>query len=175
MSKILITSLVFFMFSSLSIASTKTKKSTNKKDRVEKLIKEFEDDIPVPTVKVNELLKLPKEKIKQEYVIVDVRDDDEVKVSHIPGAISKKEFEKNIHKYKNKKIVPYCTIGYRSAKYTKKLVDKGMDAKNMRGSILLWLHEGGEVVDSSESKTNKVHVYGSKWDLLPKRFETYKK
>jgi rhodanese-related sulfurtransferase len=158
-----------------TLVASKASTDQQRKKSVEKLIKEFEQDIPVPTITVDKLLKLKRSERKDQYLVVDVREDFERKVSAIPGSISKEDFEKNKAAFKGKKIVPYCTIGYRSAKYTKKLVSQGFDAKNMRGSILLWLHEGGEVVDTNQKTTTKVHVYGKKWDLLPSQFQSLKK
>ena len=131
----LLTGLSFFALDAL-IAS-KASSDLQRKKSVEKLIKEFEKDIPVPTITVDKLLGLKKSDRKSQYLIVDVRQDYERKVSAIPDSISKEDFEKNKGSFKGKKIVPYCTIGYRSAKYTKKLVSQGFDAQNMRGSILL--------------------------------------
>jgi len=37
---------------------------------------------------------------------------------------------------------------------------------NIKGGILAWIHEGLYIVDN-KGKTQKVHVYGSKWNLVP--------
>lgn len=99
-------------------------------------------------------------------VLVDVRGSDEQEISKIKNAISKSEFEKNTGIYKGRKIIVYCTIGYRSGLFVKKLRTQGFGAYNLKGGILLWAHAGKDVV-SKDGPSKRVHVYGKKWDLLP--------
>ena len=82
-------------------------------------------------------------------VVVDVRTEAERAVSVIKGAVTKEQYEADVNgEYVGKKIVAYCTIGYRSGKYVEKLIkDKGVDAYNLRGSILAWTHAGGRFGD----------------------------
>ena len=104
-------------------------------------------------------------------VLVDVRDAAERQVSIIPGAISTEAFEKNRERYKGKKIVTYCTIGYRSGLYAGRLRKKGFNAVNLAGSILSWTHAGKTVINEN-GPTNAVHVYGKKWDLAADGYMT---
>ncbi len=166
---------IFTVFTISTLLASKNMSDSLRKQNIEKMIQDFEKKIFVPTIEVKDIFKISRHDIKKDYIIVDVREDFEQEVSVIPGAISKKEFEKNISKYKNKKIIPYCTIGYRSAKYTEELISKKINAKNMRGSILLWMHEGGKLVDTNGKSTENVHVYGEKWDLAPKKYKSLKK
>ena len=69
--------------------------------------------------------------------------------------------------YQSKKVVCYCTVGGRSGVYTEKLRRKGMDAVNLKGSVLAWANAGKEFVDSKGSETRAVHVSGAKWNVLP--------
>ncbi|MCK5551872.1 MAG: rhodanese-like domain-containing protein, partial [Deltaproteobacteria bacterium] len=94
----------------------------------------------------------------------------EQEVSMLPGAITSEEFEGNMEKYQDKTIVVYCTIGNRSGHYTKHLIEKGIRAYNLRGSILAWIHAGQRLVSDGE-ETRRVHVYGRKWNLAPKEYE----
>lgn len=103
-------------------------------------------------------------------VLVDVRELEERNVSEIKNAISKTDFEKNIEKYKGRKIIAYCAIGYRSGLFVKILRTQGFEAYNLKGGILLWVHAGKSVM-SNEGPSKKVHVYGKKWDLLPTGWE----
>ena len=41
---------------------------------------------------------------------------------------------------------------------------------NLRGGLLAWVHDGGEVVDE-KGKTKRIHVYGRKWNLAPRSYE----
>jgi sodium/bile acid cotransporter 7 len=102
-------------------------------------------------------------------VLVDVRSDEERKVSTIPGAISRQEFEEDPARFSGREVVTYCTIGYRSGLYTQKLVGEGWDASNLRGSILAWAH-GGQELDRGGSTTRQVHVYGARWNLVPEGY-----
>ena len=90
-------------------------------------------------------------------------------VSVIPGAISKADFEAKHEKGEGKKIVCYCTIGYRSGLYVKELQKKGVDnAHNLAGSILAWTHvDGTTLVDSAGKPTKELHTYGRRWALAP--------
>ncbi|GMV90880.1 MAG: hypothetical protein AMXMBFR82_06580 [Candidatus Hydrogenedentota bacterium] len=103
-------------------------------------------------------------------VLVDVRTEDEREISGIPDAISKAKFEQYEDAYADKTIVTYCTIGYRSGIYAETLREKGLDARNLRGSILSWVHEGRPVVDPEGAETRRVHIYGPEWNLLPEGY-----
>jgi hypothetical protein len=109
-----------------------------------------------------------------------VRSVEERNVSMIPGSITSEEFEslikQNPDHYKSKLIVPYCTIGYRSGKYGSNLKKEyGFEnVRNGEGIVLctyvcpnLVRKEGG--VDVS---TNKVHTFGSDWDLTSDSYTT---
>ncbi len=146
-----------------------------KRLRIERMIQKFESGFNAPTIKVRDMMRISKRNLFDSYVVVDVREGYEQKVSTIPGAITKADFEKNMVKYKTKKVISYCTIGYRSAEYTNTLVAKGFDALNLRGSVLSWTHEGGKLVDHDGKDTKKVHVYGKDWDLVPEGFRSVTK
>ncbi len=103
-------------------------------------------------------------------VVVDVRDDEEREVSMLPGALSREEFEKRRDELAGREIVTYCTIGYRSGLYTRKLVGEGWKASNLRGSIVSWTHVGGELVRDG-APTRRVHVYGKRWNLVAEGYE----
>ena len=103
-------------------------------------------------------------------VVVDVRDDEEREISVIRGAISQEEFEGRRDELAGREIVTYCTIGYRSGLYTRKLVDEGWKASNLRGSLVSWTHVGGDLVKDG-APTRRVHVYGRKWSLVAEGYE----
>ncbi len=121
----------------------------------------------VPELTADELRQLQS---KQEIVLVDVRTPDEQVVSMIPGAITATEFEDNRRSYEGATVVTYCTIGGRSGKYAKGLVDAGVKAFNLRGAILAWTHAGGDLVDT-EGPTRRVHVHGRKMNLTADGYE----
>ena len=98
------------------------------------------------------------------------RDPDTAKELYEAGVISKKEFEKSPDRFAGREVVAYCTIGLRSGKYTEKLIKKGWDAHNLRGSIVSWTHVGGEL-EQGGSATRRVHVYGKPWNLVAEGYE----
>ncbi len=105
-------------------------------------------------------------------VLVDVREKKEYAVSIIPGAVTQKEFERRKERFRDYRIVVYCTIGYRSGEYTEKLVEEGFDALNLVGGVLAWAHDGFSFTrQGGQSDTNRVHVYGKKWNLVPEGYE----
>jgi len=129
---------------------------------------EFKRSFPaVRDLSVDELTELGK---RQPLVIVDVRPEEERRVSMIPDAVSKDWFEEHRDHYHDKLVVTYCTIGARSGKYAESLQREGFDVVNLRGSILAWAHEGRPLVDKS-GPTNRVHVYSADWNLLPAGYE----
>lgn len=111
------------------------------------------------------------QKNKDEYVLVDVRSEKEVKVSRIPGALTRVEFESQRSRYKDKKILTYCTIGVRSSKYAKSLKKEGFKTFNLKESILGWTHRGLPLVDPDKKETRKVHVYAEAWNLVGKEYK----
>lgn len=124
----------------------------------------FED---VPDIDVRGAKKLLD---KHAAILVDTRTEEERMVSILPGAISKAAYEENPDAHKQKIIIPYCTIGARSGKYAKELVDRGIPVKNLKGSILSWAH-AGYLFEKDGAPSRKAHVYGATWDLLPEGYE----
>jgi sodium/bile acid cotransporter 7 len=108
-----------------------------------------------------------------EIVFVDTREEDEMKVSMLPGAITQQAFLEEIDRYEGKTIVAYCTISFRSGLFAKELAARGVAILNLRGGILAWALEGGGVCDD-EGETRRIHVYGSKWNYVPSGYEAVK-
>ncbi len=139
-----------------------------KKQRIEAMIVRFESKFSVPQVAASTVMQWVKE---DNALLLDAREPRETLVSKIPGAIAKREFEQNPAQYKTRKIIVYCTIGYRSAAYAEKWNKRGYDMHNLRGSLLLWTHAQGALVDAKGADTRQVHVYGRDWDLLPAAYQ----
>jgi rhodanese-related sulfurtransferase len=100
--------------------------------------------------------------IPEGAIFVDIREDKEYKVSHIPGAWTQDEFE-NAHVASGTPVILYCSVGYRSGKYGEKLFKMGVDnVYNLYGGIFNWTNEGHEMVDE-KGPTDKVHTYNKKW------------
>ena len=110
----------------------------------------------------------------ERFVFIDTREPQEACVSTLQHAITKKTYfellEQNPKAYKDATLVAYCTIGYRSGLFAKEMLEKNSVVYNLKGGILGWVHEGGDVFDV-HGKTNKVHVCGKEWDLMPIGYE----
>lgn len=109
-------------------------------------------------------------KAMKDIVLLDARELKEFKVSHLPGAqwvgfdTFEKEFLKSISK--NKKIVVYCSMGYRSEKIAEKIEAEGFtDVSNLYGGIFEWVNQGNIVVDSTNHPTDRVHAYAKTWGI----------
>ncbi len=141
-----------------------------KRDLVERMSDEIERDFPgVEIITAEELLRV---RDSGEVVLVDAREEEEREVSWIPGAISAAAFEREPDSYADNTVVVYCTIGYRSSEYAKRMASLGHRVVNLRGSLLAWVHAGGPVVGPGGEPTTELHVYGRPWDLAPARYET---
>ena len=107
----------------------------------------------------------------ERLLFVDVRKEAEQEVSMLPGAITDKEFLKKPGAYRDRLVIAYCTIGYRSGGFAQKLQKKSIPVLNLQGGILVWLHAHGKVYKHGKA-VNRVHVYGKKWDLVPSAYKS---
>jgi len=106
----------------------------------------------------------------EDLVLVDVRHEKEMAVSIIPGAVTKSEFLSQKESYSDKTIVAYCTIGYRSGIFAAEMQKQGMDVYNLKGGILSWVLEGGQVRNNT-GIVKQLHVYGDKWSYVPEGYD----
>ena len=101
-------------------------------------------------------------------VLLDVRTKAEFAVSHLARAehVEPEASPSVIRLPKDERIVTYCSVGYRSGRFAKKLSDAGFtNVVNLEGSIFRWANEGRPVV-SGGRKAEKVHPYNRTWGLL---------
>lgn len=146
-----------------------TVEDEKKYQQVIKMYRDYTKKFPqVADIPASEAIPLLK---SSETVFVDVRKAKEQEVSMIPGAVTKEEFLENLALYRDKRIIAYCTISYRSGKFAGKMAKKGVVITNLEAGLLGWVHEGGPL-HSVRKKTNKLHVYGKKWNLAPAQIET---
>ena len=129
----------------------------------------------IPTISAEQIRTLQSnEEWTDRSVIVDVRAKAETDVSVIPGAITKSEFEKNSLQHQGKTVIAYCTVGYRSGIYGKKLASEGWHAYNYKGSILDWCENQFPLVSRDGETTNHVHTYSSEYKVAKGYEATYK-
>ena len=143
-----------------------------KKETVYRMYAGYKKDFPnVKDLSPQQAIELLNQ---DKLVFVDIRKPEEMAVSMLPGAVSRKHFLNHINQYKDRTIVAYCTISYRSGVFARDLSKQGIAVLNLQAGILAWLLEGGKVYDQSEKEVKRVHVYGDKWDYAPGGYETVK-
>ncbi|QDV24517.1 rhodanese-like domain-containing protein [Aureliella helgolandensis] len=104
------------------------------------------------------------------FVVVDVRLEQEINVSIIPGAITKTQYEQDSERYRGWLVIPYCTVGVRSGAYAKELASKNITVKNYKGSILKWVEAGLPLVTLEGKPTRRVHTYSDRY-RIPANYE----
>lgn len=103
-------------------------------------------------------------------VLLDVRTKPEFEVSHIHDArrVDPEANAAAINLPKDQPIVTYCSVGYRSGGFAKKLQDAGYtNVQNMTGSIFEWANEG-RPIERDGKRVDKVHPYNTAWGKLLK-------
>jgi rhodanese-related sulfurtransferase len=109
---------------------------------------------------------------KGHVTLIDIRTKKERQISILPNAISQDEFVNNIAKYKNKILIAYCTIGYRSGAFAEKY--RVYKIFNLKGGVLAWSHYNGKFVKNGQ-ETKRVHTYSIEWNLLNKNYQAISK
>lgn len=101
----------------------------------------------------------------QTLYLLDVREVEEYAVSHIAGSINRTD-PTSISLPKDARVVSYCSVGIRSAAFTRRLQEKGFtQAVNLRGSIFEWANKGYPLVQG-EKATRYVHPFNKRWGVL---------
>ena len=103
--------------------------------------------------------------------LLDVRTRAEFDVSHLRGAmhVEPDAAAAAVGGRKDQLIVTYCSVGYRSGAFAKKLGEAGYtNVTNLEGSIFRWANEDRPIVSGGRA-TDKVHPYNRTWGLLLKR------
>ncbi len=105
-----------------------------------------------------------------DIVWLDAREKAEFQVSKIEGAqwVGYDDFslDRVAGLPKDRKIVVYCSVGYRSEKVSEQLIDAGFtDVQNLYGGIFEWKNQGNSVVDSTDAVTEEVHAFNRLWGI----------
>ena len=122
-------------------------------------------DHDVNEVSVEEVLKMDS---LINIIYLDAREKNEFDVSHIDSAIwvgyDSFDIDSLQNLPKDKKIVVYCSVGYRSEKVSEKLIKQGFtDVSNLYGGIFEWKNAGYPVYNSEKKATENVHAYDKNW------------
>jgi len=101
-------------------------------------------------------------------VVLDARENNEYKVSHIKGSrlvgYNKFSLESVKDIPKDTPLVVYCSLGVRSEQIGEKLIAAGYsNVKNLYGGIFDWVYHDYLIVDKKEHRTDKVHTYDKNW------------
>ena len=94
-------------------------------------------------------------------LLLDVRTPAEYEVSHLAGA---KQVEPDalaaiVREPKDRPIVTYCSVGYRSGGFAKKLGEAGFtNVMNLEGSIFRWANEGRPVFRGARAVTKCIRT-----------------
>ena len=160
---------VIIPFLLLSCDNRNNLSDQGKLEKINSMYQEYKESFSdVPDITVRELLQMMSD---SNIILVDTREKAECSVSMIPEAVSTEQFEQDITKHKNKTVITYCTIGLRSGQYAERLQKQGLKAYNLKGGILAWAHDGRKFINANK-ETTRAHVYGPKWNLLPKDYES---
>ncbi|MFN6461688.1 MAG: rhodanese-like domain-containing protein [Nostoc sp. DedVER02] len=110
--------------------------------------------------------------VKPEPLVLDVRSHTEYAVSHIKTAVHIDAFTPDLAALsivsKDRVIIVYCAVGYRSAKLAQQMDEAGMKCiYNLNGGIFQWANEG-RTIFKDEHPTQLVHPYNRIWGKLLK-------
>ncbi len=119
----------------------------------------------VPLIHQDEL----REKLEKENIaLLDTRSDKEFQVSHLQGArfVDYDNFSTTIVEDldKDKPVILYCSVGYRSEKIGERLQEMGFtEVYNLYGGIFDWKNKDNPVVNTHQNPTDSVHTYNKNW------------
>ena len=121
-------------------------------------------DRNVPKISVDEFIEMN----RNEVFVLDIREEEEFKVSHLKNARHVGYFWFDMRKVYNipvdAHVVLYCSIGARSEKIAQKLMNSGY--KNiyiLYGGIFEWVNSGQPVYKHNGVQTSEIHTYNTEW------------
>lgn len=107
-------------------------------------------------------------------LLVDVRETNEHEISTISNShliVPSSDISPlidDIRRKSIKKVVAYCSLGYRSCKLIQKLKCEfpDVDYYSLEGGLFKWANENRTIVNSDGEATNFVHPYNIVWGKL---------
>lgn len=97
-----------------------------------------------------------------DLTIIDVRTEEEFKVSHLPNALHYSPSMLDTLDT-SKPIMVYCTISLRSNSVAKEFSNRGYEeVYDIKGGLISWSNQQYEMVDEQKTQTDTVHTY-TKW------------
>ena len=133
----------------------------------------------VPNVTTQVLADWLEDPSMADPILIDVRAESEFAVSHLRNAIHATKSKSILETIETiasndadstpRNVVLYCSVGYRSSRVAKELLEAGQDRVfNLDGSIFQWANEGRPVYREG-SRVNDVHPYSWIWKFLLKK------
>lgn len=106
-------------------------------------------------------------------LFLDAREPKEFAVSRIQNAVAvgydNFDLKKLPEIQKDRRIVIYCSVGYRSEKIAEKLLAAGYkNVSNLYGGIFEWVNQGHPVFND-KGQTREVHAYSRTWGIWLKK------
>ena len=109
--------------------------------------------------------------LKPQPILLDARSEAEYAVGHLRQSQRIEPHDPDLAQFtesKDKPIVVYCSVGYRSARIAERLQQAGFSVVyNLEGSIFQWANEGRSVF-KDDRPTMLVHPYNALWGKLLK-------
>jgi len=104
---------------------------------------------------------------KDSPLLLDAREENEFAVSHLSGAVlAEKDCAAQLTRLgmtKDRPIVVYCSVGYRSAVLARSLQKEGFtNVRNLAGSIFAWANEDRPLFNA-DGTTTGVHPFDLLW------------
>ncbi|PRY07394.1 rhodanese-related sulfurtransferase [Pontibacter ummariensis] len=124
-------------------------------------------DNTVPQIKPEKLYQLLEQ--KHQLLLLDTRSTKEFAVSHMKGArqVDPATFQPTElgKEAKDKLVVVYCSVGYRSERVGEKLQQAGFtNVLNLYGGLFEWVNRGFPVYNRA-GVTQQVHAYSELWGM----------
>jgi rhodanese-related sulfurtransferase len=124
----------------------------------------------VPQISTAELADWLADGDRLKPILIDARKPEEFEVSHLAGAKRAGSLQEALGilsgEVKDRPIVVYCSVGYRSSSLAAALIGKGFTrVYNLEGSIFEWANEGRPVY-SHGKRVRRVHPYDDEWGRL---------
>jgi rhodanese-related sulfurtransferase len=166
-------SALFFPFLVLSLLGPVSAQGLSRAEKLEGKLRvavlKATKNLNVPVIKAPELMAILED---TNLVLIDIRQPREQEISMLPHAITTAEFAQRFRRGipKEKRLVVYCTIGYRSGKYAEELAKQGIKAENLEGGVLGWSFIGGKFLAKDAkgdwTETTRIHVYDREWNIV---------
>jgi rhodanese-related sulfurtransferase len=111
----------------------------------------------VPRINSEELIS------KNKFILLDVRSKEEYDISHIKNAlwIGEDDWDQKTLEELDKEevIIACCSIGYRSEKLVKELIQLNfLNVYNLYGGVFEWINQGNSV-QNNLGTTERIHEY----------------